>query len=263
MELNYHREGSGEPLVLIHGIGSQWQVWKPQLQRLASEREVFAIDLPGFGASPRPPDGTPPGIESLTRLVAEFLDRLGLDRPHVAGNSLGGWVALELAKLGRASSATGLSPAGFHNDREAVYQRALLRSAFAASPLVAPRADALMATTLGRVLSMKPFFQRPERIPPADAAATWRGLRGATWFPETLDAITRERFSGGDRITVPVTIAWGQHDHLLLPRQARRAQRAIPHARVLTLTGCGHVPTYDDPEQVATVLLEASAQREA
>jgi pimeloyl-ACP methyl ester carboxylesterase len=263
MELNYHREGSGDPLVLIHGIGSRWEIWKPQLERLASEREVFAIDLPGFGASPRPPEGTPPGVESLTRLVSEFLDRLGLDRPHVAGNSLGGWVSLELAKLGRARSATGLSPAGFHNDREAIYQRALLRSAFAASPLVTPRADALMKPTLGRILSMKAFFQRPERIPPADAAATWRGLHGATWFPETLDAITTQRFGGGEEITVPVTIAWGEHDHLLLPRQARRAQRAIPHARVLTLTGCGHVPTYDDPEQVASVLLEASAQRAA
>jgi pimeloyl-ACP methyl ester carboxylesterase len=261
MDLNYHRDGEGDPLVLIHGIGSRWQMWEPVLERLAAERDVIAIDLPGFGASPRPPEGTPPGIESLTSLVSEFLDHLGLDRPHVAGNSLGGWVSLELAKLLRARSATGLSPAGFHNDREAVYQRALLRSAFAASPLIAPRADALMAPTLGRVLGMKPFFQRPERIPPADAAATWRGLHGATWFPETLGTITRERFSGGAQITVPVTIAWGEHDHLLLPRQARRAKRAIPHARVLTLTGCGHVPTYDDPEQVGRVLLEGSAVR--
>jgi pimeloyl-ACP methyl ester carboxylesterase len=156
-------------------------------------------------------------------------------------------------------SATGLSPAGFHNNREAVYQRALLRSAYVAAPLVARRAEALMAPTLGRVLSMKAFFQRPEKIPPADAAQTWRGLHDATWFPETLEAITRERFSGGEQISVPVTIAWGEHDHLLLPRQARRAQRAIPAARMITLRGCGHVPTYDDPEQVATVLLEGSA----
>jgi pimeloyl-ACP methyl ester carboxylesterase len=259
MELNCHRVGSGEPLVLIHGIGSRWEVWKPQLETLAREREVVAIDLPGFGNSPPPPQGTVPGVESLTRLVSEFLDDLGLDRPHVAGNSLGGWVSLELAKLGRVRSATGLSPAGFHNDREAVYQRALLRSAYVASPLVAPRADALMAPKLGRVLGMKAFFHRPERIPPAVAAETWRGLHGATWFPETLNAITRERFSGGDQIDVPITIAWGEHDHLLLPRQARRAQRAIPRARVLTLRGCGHVPTYDEPEEVARVLLEGSS----
>lgn len=259
MEVNYHREGSGEQLVLIHGIGSRWEVWQPQLEMLAREREVIAIDLPGFGASPPPPPGTPPGILSLTRLVSEFLDQLGLDRPHAAGNSLGGWVSLELAKLGRARSATGLSPAGFHNDREAVYQGILLRSARAASRFVAPRSDALMASKPVRVLSMKAFFNRPERIPAADAAVTWRGVHDATWFDETLPAILAERFSGGEQITVPVTIAWGEQDHLLIPRQARRAQRAIPHARVLTLPGCGHVPTYDDPEAVARVLLEGSA----
>lgn len=259
MELNYHRSGTGEPLVLMHGIGSRWEMWQPELDVLARERDVVAVDLPGFGASPPPPPGTPPGIVSLTRLVSEFLDQLGLDRPHVAGNSLGGWISLELAKLGRARSATGLSPAGFHNDREAVYQRILLRAARASSKFVAPRADTLLAPTFVRVLSMKAFFDRPEQIPPADAATAWRGLHDATWFDETLPAILAERFSGGEQINVPVTIAWGEHDHLLLPRQARRAQRAIPHARVVMLPRCGHVPTYDDPERIASVLLEGSA----
>ena len=120
MQLNHHRAGSGEPLVLIHGIGSRWQVWEPILDRLASEREVIALDLPGFAGSPVPPPGTPAGVPSLTLLVGEFLDELGLDRPHVAGNSLGGWIALELAKLGRVRSATAHSPAGFWNRSEAI-----------------------------------------------------------------------------------------------------------------------------------------------
>ena len=67
-----------------------------------------------------------------------------------------------------------------------------------------------------------------------------------------------ERFSGGEEIDVPVTIAWGEKDRLLLPRQAARAAEAIPTARIVTLYGCGHVPTYDDPEQVASVLLDGS-----
>ena len=74
MWLNHHRAGEGPALVLIHGIGSRWQVWDPVLRQLASERDVIALDLPGFGASPMPPPGTPPGLESLTRLVGEFLD---------------------------------------------------------------------------------------------------------------------------------------------------------------------------------------------
>src|SRR5262249_17342622 len=141
MELNYHRAGSGEPLVLIHGIGSRWQMWEPVLPLLEGHRDVIALDLPGFAASPPPPSGTPAGLASLTRLVEDFLDRLGLERPHVAGNSMGGWIALELAKNGRVRSATALSPAGFHTPREAVYQRAMLWTTVRAARLLAPFAD--------------------------------------------------------------------------------------------------------------------------
>ena len=105
MHLNYYRAGSGEPLVLIHGLGLRWQTWEPVLPRLTAERDVVVIDLPGFADSPPPPPGAPASIASLSRLVGEFLDQLGLERPHVAGNSLGGWLSLELAQLGRARSA--------------------------------------------------------------------------------------------------------------------------------------------------------------
>src|SRR5215469_5580035 len=143
MDLCYRRTGSGPPLALIHGIGSRWQVWEPVLDRLADERDVVAFDLPGFGASPMPPPGTPAGTASLTRLVREFLDELGLERPHVGGNSLGGLIALELAKQGRAASVTALSPAGFHNSREAVFERTSLQLTVRVARLLAPRADRL------------------------------------------------------------------------------------------------------------------------
>lgn len=259
MELNYHRTGSGEPLLLMHGIGMRWEYWRPQLPRVAAERDVIAIDLPGFGSSPMPPPGTPPGIASLTRLVAEFLDSIGVEKPHAAGNSLGGWISLELAKQGRALSATGLSPAGFHNGWERLFQRTSLAFARRAARLIAPRADRLMKARAGRALFAQ-FFAKPTRIPAEEMAANVRATASAPWFDETLHAITEERFSGGEQITVPVTIAWGQRDRLLLPRQARRAQSAIPSARVILLRDCGHIPTFDDPEQVARVLLEGSAQ---
>jgi pimeloyl-ACP methyl ester carboxylesterase len=260
VELNYYRTGTGEPLVLMHGIGGRWQWWKPVLSRLAAEREVIAVDLPGFGASPMPPVAMPAGVESLTGLVAEFLDALGLEHPHVAGNSLGGWVSLELAKHDRARSATALSPAGFHNDREAIYQRASLWTTRRLTRVIEPRAERLMRHPLARRLTAAQYYAQPDRLDPDDMAADVRAAATAPWFDETLVAITSERFSGGEQITVPVTIAWGEHDRLLLPRQARRAQTAIPSARVITLRGCGHIPMPDDPEQVASVLLEGSAQ---
>jgi pimeloyl-ACP methyl ester carboxylesterase len=258
VDLNHHRVGSGPPLVLIHGIGSRWQMWDPVLRQLASERDVIALDLPGFGASPMPPPGTPPGLESLTRLVGEFLDGLGVQQPHVAGNSLGGWIALELAKQGRVRSATGVSPAGFYNDKEAAYAQRSLKITVRTSRLLAPRADRLCASPLIRTLTFSQVVAKPRLLGAADAAASVRALAEAPWFDDTLPAIANERFAGGEAIQVPVTIAWGAKDRLLLPRQARRALRMIPGARLVMLSGCGHVPTYDDPEQVARVLLDAS-----
>ena len=85
-----------------------------------------------------------------------------------------------------------------------------------------------------------------------------RALAGAPWFDETLPAVRAFEFSGGSEIQVPVTIAWGERDRLLLPRQARRAATEIPRARMMILRGCGHVATYDDPGQVARAILETA-----
>ncbi len=260
MRLNHHRSGTGAPLVLIHGIGSRWQIWEPILARVAAERDLVALDLPGFGRSPMPPPGTPPGVPSLATLVDEFLtDELGLERPHVAGNSLGGWIALELARRGRASSATALSPAGFARGPDSAYARANLWLAVRAARALEKRADRLTRPVLGRRILFGTFVARPERIAPQDAAESLRALAQAPWFDDMLPAVVADRFRGGEEMRVPVTIAWGEKDRLLLPRQARRAARGLPSARMLTLTGCGHVPTYDDPEQIATVLLVGSS----
>ncbi len=260
MRLNHHRSGSGEPLVLIHGIGHHWQGWQPVIDRIRGEREVIALDLPGFGRSPMPPAGTPAGAESLTDLVAEFLAELGLNRPHVAGNSLGGWISLALARNGAVRSATALSPGGFQNAPEGRFSRASLALSRRVSRMIANRAESLLRPAAMRRLAFGQVVDHPERIPEAEIGASVRALAFSPWFGATLKAITTgPQFAGGDRITVPTTIAWGEHDRLLLPRQARRAARAIPSARMLTLTGCGHVPFYDDPDQVVRVLLEGSS----
>ena len=261
MRLNHYRGGHGEPLVLIHGIGSRWQMWEPVIDGLLALREVIALDLPGFGASPMPPAGTPAGVQSLVALVAEFLRENGIDRPHCAGNSLGGLIALELAKDGRVRSAAGLSPVGFANRPEMAGGRASLRLSVATARGLASRADGVMATSLGRTLALGLFLAHPARVTPQDAAASLRALAGAPWFDDTLRTMRPSQFTGGDQIEVPVTIAWGDKDRVLLPRQARRAAAAVPRARMVTLAGCGHVPTYDDRAQVTRALLQASSAR--
>lgn len=260
MQLNHHRSGSGEPLVLIHGIGHHWQGWQPVIDRLEGVREVIALDLPGFGRSPMPPPGTPPGAESLAGLVATFLTDLGLERPHVAGNSLGGWISLSLARNGVARSATALSPAGFQSPAEGRYSRASLTLSRHTSRMIANRAESLLRPPAMRKVAFGQVVQHPERIPEAAIGPSVRALAFSPWFGPTLKAITTgPQFTGGEQIAIPTTVAWGEHDRLLLPRQAGRAAAAIPSARMLTLTGCGHVPFYDDPDQVARVLLEGSS----
>ena len=259
MNLNHYRTGRGEPLVLIHGIGSRWQMWEPVIDRLAAHRDVIALDLPGFGVSPMPPPGTPAGVDSLTSLVAEFLAELGVERPHAAGNSLGGLVVLELAKRGLVRSGNGISPSGFANGPESAFARAALWFAVSSARWLAPRVEPLAARPRGRYLVFGTFVANPARISPHDAVESVRALAGAPWFDQTLRAVRPSQFTGGERIDVPVTIAWGDKDRLLLPHQSDRAKRAIPGARIVVLAGCGHVPTYDDPDQVARVLLEASS----
>ncbi len=232
------------------------------IDRLAGERDVIAIDLPGFGESPMPPAGTRAGAGSLTNLVTDFLDDLGLERPHVAGNSLGGWISLELAKQGRVASATGLSPAGFHNRLEAIYQLTLFRILIRTTRLIAPNVERILSRPRLRAIAFQQLVAHPLQIPHHEIGPSVRALANAPWFDDTLRAINDDRFTGGEAISVPVTIAWGERDRVLLPRQAKRAARAIPSARMLTLTDCGHVPMTDDPDQVARVILEGSATGE-
>ena len=257
MALAHVRRGSGPPLALIHGIGSQWQMWEPVLDRVCREREVVALDLPGFGDSEE--HRARPTVGALAGAAAEFLDGLGLAGAHVAGNSLGGGVALQLARIGAARSATALSPAGFVNDREGRYARALLMESRRIAKLTEAHADLACAGRVRRTLSFSHLAAKPWKIPPDQAAGALRNLANSPGFETTFEAIEDFRWTGPEP-SCPVTVAWGAKDRILIySRQAPRARRRLPGARHVTLTGCGHVPTWDDPEQVARVLLEGSS----
>ena len=174
-------------------------------------------------------------------------------RPFARGSN-----ALELAKRRRARSVTVLSPGGFYNTPEASYARLLSLLSVRTRRLLVPRADRLFASPLARMLAFGQLVAHPTRISPADAAASLRALVPSPSFDETLSAAARDRFGDGAQISVPVTIAWGEKDRLLLPRQARRAARLIRGARIVMLRGCGHITMYDDPAQVAQVRLDGS-----
>jgi pimeloyl-ACP methyl ester carboxylesterase len=259
MALNHHRQGAGEPLVLIHGLGSHWQMWQPVLDTLATRHEVIALDLPGFGASPMPPAGTAAGVDSLCELVTDFLSELGIERPHVAGNSLGGMVALELGRRGQARTVCAVSPAGFSNPLETAGARALLWSTNRLTRVLSPRANRLIARPRGRVLLMNGFVAHPSRIPAGEAVSMTAAFAAAPWFDANLKAIAQwDAERGSIPADVPVTLLWGDHDRILWPWQGDRATQVLPGARLVPLAGCGHLPTFDDPAQVSGLMLQAA-----
>jgi pimeloyl-ACP methyl ester carboxylesterase len=253
VDLSHFRTGSGPPLLLLHGLGMGQVVWRPVVPMLAREREVIALDLPGFGCSPHGPRT----VEGLAHAVAAFATGLGLERPHVAGNSLGGAVALAMGASGTVRSVCALSPVGFVVGREGTYGRAVLATTRVVSRALRPAAATLSRSAVLRTALSSHAASRPWRIPPEDITEWTHNYAGAVAFWELLDALD------GWRAPVPpcpTTVAWGDRDRLLIhSRQAPRARRALPAARHVTLRGCGHVPMWDDPEQVARAMLDASA----
>jgi pimeloyl-ACP methyl ester carboxylesterase len=259
MGLAYERMGSGPTLVLLHGVGHRRQAWGAVLDRLTPHRDVIVADLPGHGESPPLEEGKP-ALEAMLGAVTALLDDLGLERPHVAGNSLGGRLALEAAVAGRAASATGLSPAGFwRNEREATMARATFKVMEAAGGRLQRYAPALSRHTAGRALLYGVTVSRPSRVPAEQAAGDMAAFLGAH---DALKAILAELgpFTGQVPAGVPVTIAWGTKDRLLRPPQVLVAKARLPQARIRPLPGCGHVPMTDDPALVADVLLQGSGR---
>jgi pimeloyl-ACP methyl ester carboxylesterase len=263
MGLAYERAGSGPPLVLLHGLGHRRQGWAAVLDALTPHRDVIAIDLPGHGQSPplRPAGREP--VTLITEQVADLLTTLGLARPHVAGNSLGGTVALGLAAAGRAASATALSPGGFHgHGYEFSYVKAVFATVRVAARAIGPAVPLLSASTAGRALLYSVMLSRPGRVSAEQARGDVAGFAAAGDVMRAVFAAS-PRFTASVPEDVPVTIAWGTADRVLPPSNARVARRQLPMAKIVPLPGCGHVPMTDDPELVARVLLEGSARTPA
>jgi pimeloyl-ACP methyl ester carboxylesterase len=253
MKLDHHRGGRGEPLVLIHGIGHTWRGWKPMLPPLERDFDVLAVDLPGFGHSPPLPPGAEATPEALADAVERAMDEAGFERVHLAGNSLGGWIALELARRGRALTVTAISPAGLQHKRERGWGRNMLLAMHWAARTV-PKPDALLRTRLGCVVFAGPVVARPWRMNPADFREVLHLFASSPGFRATLPHTFERQPKRLDAIEVPVRILWGTLDLLLLPRQARRFERLIPNSELRYLEGLGHTPMSDDPELLAELV---------
>jgi pimeloyl-ACP methyl ester carboxylesterase len=249
--LNYERRGNGEPLVLMHHLGGEWQVFAPVIGLLAERHDVIAVDLPGFGRSPELPASVEPTPWALAAAVADLLDSLGIERAHASGISLGGWAALELAKRDRALSVTTLCAAGFWRrplgPRRGISARTVARA-------LAPLVPALFAVPAVRRRALRTAVTDAALITRAQAVEVLTAYARARDYDRASLHMRGNVFSGGEDIAVPVTLAWGENDRQVTPPSPP------PHGwRQVVLRGCNHLPTLDDPEQVANVVLEGAA----
>jgi pimeloyl-ACP methyl ester carboxylesterase len=272
VRVNQVRRGTGEPLVLVHGIGHRWQAWTPVLDRLAAYHDVIAIDLPGFGESPVPDGGMPRDMAATVVMLAGYFAAEGLDRPHLAGYSLGGAIALELAAAGHARSATALSPAGFFTSAER--RRALLALRTMRASTFLPAALIRRGMRIGalRAFCYGPLLAYPRRLDYQRAVEDALALRRGRGFNAVARSSRGYRFGelasrtgrhGSGEPQLPVTVAWAARDRILPPRQAELARALLPAARHVALPDCGHVPMTDDPDLVATLILQTTGAIDA
>lgn len=246
----YERTGSGPPLVLIHGLGATGDIWRPVIGRLAEERDVIAVDMPGFGRSPVLAEAPTPW--ALAAAIARACAEIGVERPHVAGNSLGGWVAVEMGKEGGAASLCLISPAGLWRrplgdrdfDSQAWGRR--LRPLILGLTRFRPTREAMLRTSIGR----------PELVSENEAKATIAAWIDAPGYAGANSEMRRHIAEDLDRIEVPTTIIWGELDRLV---GAPRPERRPPGSTFIQLPDVGHTPTWDDPELIASLMLEASS----
>ena len=259
-------DGDATPLVCVHGLGGSSLNWV-DFAGCFPERDVLALDLPGFGASPPPRDGDyrPAGH---ARTVAAYVEqRLGGRSVHLVGNSLGGMVALDLAarRPELVRTLTLVSPA--------LPQRRLSRDTLHIPVIAVPGVGERLVR---RYLELDPAlrargtvevcFADPGRLPEvrlAEAIAEVERRDGLTYVTDAmlsslrglllsyLDPGPDRPWKLAERVCAPVLVVYGRRDRLVDPRAAHRITRHFPDARVVVIPDSGHVAQMEHPELVA------------
>jgi pimeloyl-ACP methyl ester carboxylesterase len=257
------RQGSGPPLFLFHGVTGSEGLWQRVIPIVAEHHDAIAPTALGhFGgaAATRRPARIADVVDDAERL----LDTLKFEKAHLAGNSMGGWMALELARRGRALSVCALSPAGCWTagSEDNTRSRDRIRRAVR---------DTRMGRWLLPVLARSGRFRRwalqvtaahGDRIDAREMVALADALLGCTIIDDVL--ATPESVAPLDPPPCPVTLAWSAKDRILpLDINGKRARELVPGARFLVLDDVGHMPMVDDPALVARTILETTgaAQR--
>lgn len=254
----------GEPLVLIHGFSATRGVWQPLLEELERDHEVLAVNLAGHVGGPELPAGIDVSLGALVDAVERDMEAAGLQSAHLVGNSLGGWISLELAKRGRARSVVAIAPAGGWEPgtRDEKRLRTLFTRNHKLSTRMLPRLERMMGRPRLRRLLLAQVAAYGHKIPASAAVQLIRDSVDCSVYFDLMDAIMRDgpprSFEG---ITAPVLLVWGTRDRILPPkRYSERLRRMLPDAEWVELKGLGHMPMSDDPELVTRTISQFVAR---
>jgi pimeloyl-ACP methyl ester carboxylesterase len=258
-----YRAGSGEPVVLLHGFTAAWRIWHPILADLVARYEVIAPALPGHHGGPAYPADQPITFEKSTDAVEALLDELSVGTAHFVGNSMGGGIALELAKRGRARSVVALAPAGGWSAGDGEGPR--IGNFFAKQISMLERTHAwserIMRRPGTRRLAFREIMRHGELVSPSDAASISQAALDCSISQRAIQALRADSadltIGDLDRIGCPVLLATPQFDRVLPgPLHAPRYRREIPGVETITLSDCGHVPVWDNAKLVTSLIVE-------
>lgn len=258
-----YRAGSGEPVVLLHGFTAAWRIWHPILADLVARYDVIAPTLPGHHGGPIYPADRPITFEHSTDAIEELLEELGVGTAHFVGNSMGGGIALELAKRGRARSVVALAPAGGWSSGDGEGPR--IGNFFARQIKMLKRTHAwserIMRRPGTRHLAFREIMRYGELVSPADAAEISQAALGCSISQRAIRELLADNagltISDLDRISCPVLLATPQFDRVLPgSRHSPRYRREIPGVKAVTLANCGHVPVWDNAKLVTELIVE-------
>jgi pimeloyl-ACP methyl ester carboxylesterase len=239
--------------MLLHGTNSSRAVWEPVRAELSQARDVIRVDLPAHGESPAtsfaPPD--------WAHEVAELMDELDLGRVAVVGHSSGGWTALELAKLGRATGALALTPAGLWRRHSPLLTDAGLLISWRLGRLLGEAGLRPLDTRTGRRIALAQISARPADVPAELARDTAMTVLGSKHFREHFRRTRVQRYLGGQQIpaAVPVHVVWGAKDRIAPARTSRSPDQLPAHAQIETWPECGHMVMWDAPERLVRAAL--------
>jgi pimeloyl-ACP methyl ester carboxylesterase len=261
-----HIGGTGSPLVLLHGLGGTWEIWKPVLPALEARHRVIALTLPGHFGGPAISDSDDPTVASIADQLTTFLQGQGLKHAHIAGNSLGGWLSLELARRGFALSVTAFSPAGgWRTDKDYRAIARPFRIFFAIARIVLTVTAPFARFSWARRLLTRQMMEHGERLPAPELLQMLRAMANTSALPGLLRTMNRGRRDAlrprGDE---PITIAWGEHDRVIpYCKYGASFPERIERLTETVLGGAGHVPMWDNPDGVVAQILSVTSAADA